>query len=255
MYQFSVALLQPFPLLYIVAAVGLVLLWWNRVAARRRLVLVTVPFVLLGVACTPAVGYLALGSLEWRYPPGTELPEGTQAIVVLSGSVRPLDATSSAVELGPDTLLRCLDAARLYHRGKPSLLVLSGGEVDWSVPGPTLAQAMRDFMVGQGVKNTDLLVEDESSTTYENSVEAGKLLAQWGITKIVLVTSASHMRRAEGCFRRQGLQVTPSACDFHARRSAWSLSDVLPNTRAGEQVQIAAHEWLGMAGYWVRGRM
>jgi hypothetical protein len=56
MYQFSVALLQPFPLLYIVAAVGLVLLWWDRVAARRRLVLVTVPFVLLGVACTPAVG-------------------------------------------------------------------------------------------------------------------------------------------------------------------------------------------------------
>jgi len=108
MYQFSVALLQPFPLLYIAAAVGLALLWRNRVAARKRLMLVTVPFVLLGVICTPAVGYLALGSLEWRYPPGTELPEGTQAIVVLSGSVRPLDATSSAVELGPDTLLQCL---------------------------------------------------------------------------------------------------------------------------------------------------
>jgi uncharacterized SAM-binding protein YcdF (DUF218 family) len=255
MYQFFAALLQPFPLLYLVTAVGLVVLWRNGAAARWRLTLVTVPFVLLGIASTPPVCSLAFGSLEWAYSSQQELPEDTEAIVVLSGSIHSRDATSFDAELGPETLLRCLRAAQLYHCGKPCLVVLSGGKVDWSVAGPTFAQAMHDFMVGQKVNQTDLLIEDESSTTYENVLNTAKLLSQRGLTKIVLVTSASQMKRAEGCFCRQGFQVTPFACDFHSRRSPWSLSDLLPNSHAAAGVQVAVHEWLGIVWYWFHGRL
>ena len=84
-------------------------------------------------------------------------------------------------------------AARLYHQGKPRLIVVSGGKVDAGVPGPTLAQAMRDLLVGQGIKENDLLVEDQSRTTYENALLTAKILSRRGIRQIVLVTSAVDM--------------------------------------------------------------
>jgi uncharacterized SAM-binding protein YcdF (DUF218 family) len=255
MYQFLSALLQPFPLLYLLGAIGLVVLWRHRVETRKRLLWATIPFVALGIACMPVVGYLAIGSLEWRYPPQDVLPEGTEAIVVLSGSVRPPSDTVPEVELGAETLLRCLHAARLHHQGKPCRIVVSGGRVDPGIPGPALARAMRDFLVGQGVPNSDLLMEDQSRTTYENAALTGRLLVQHGISKIVLVTSASHMQRAEGCFRAVGFQVTPSPCDYHATRFTWSASKVLPDPHAAVNVQLAAHEWLGILWCWLQGRV
>jgi uncharacterized SAM-binding protein YcdF (DUF218 family) len=255
MYQFVSASLQPFPLLYLLGAIGLVALWRNRVAARWRLLLVTIPFVLLGIACLPVVGYLAIGSLEWRYPPQDKLPAGTEVIVVLSGSVRPPSDTVPEVELGAETLLRCLHAARLYHQGKPCKIVVSGGRVEPGIPGLSLAQAMRDFLVGQGVRESDLLMEDQSRTTYENAALTAKLLSQYKISQIVLVTSASHMQRAKGCFRAAGFQVTPSPCDYHATQFTWSASKILPDPRAAANVQMAVHEWLGVVWCWLQGRV
>ena len=199
-YRFIVTLLQPFPLLYLLILWALVRLWRNSLGNRRWLLVVIVPFGVLGFVSLPVVGHLALGSLEWRYPPQNEVPEDAEAIVVLSGYVRPPNGAAAEVELGSDTLLRCLHAARLY-KAKPRPILVSGGKVVPGTPGPTLAQAMRDFMVSQGVKEQDLLMEDRSSTTYENAVLSGDVLSSRGIHKIVLVTSASHMRRGERCFR------------------------------------------------------
>lgn len=114
---------------------------------------------------------------------------------------------------------------------------------------------MHDFLVDQGVKERDLLMEGTSSTTYENALYARDLLFQRGINKIVLVTGASHLWRAEGCFHAQGFQVTPSACDFRARRVAWSVRNFLPSSHASADVQLVVHEWLGIAWYWLHGRI
>jgi uncharacterized SAM-binding protein YcdF (DUF218 family) len=253
MYQFLAALLEPFLLLYILIAAGLVVLWQKRIASRRKF-LIAVPFVILGVVSTPAIRYLSLGSLEWSYSRQADLPKETEAIVVLGGYVRPPDPRVSTAELETDTLLRCLHAARLYRR-QPCLVVVCGGKVDAGSPGPTLAQAMHDFLLDQEVKEKDLLLEDESTTTYENAMYAKEVLCRRGINNIVLVTSAAHMRRAESCFRMQGFQVVPSACDFRARQPVWSARDVLPNSRANADVQNAVHEWLGIVWYWLHGRI
>lgn len=254
-YRFVVALLQPFPLFYLVTLVALVSLWRSRAASRRQLLLAIIPFGLLGVVSLPAVSYLALGSLEWCYAPQEKVPDDAGAIVVLSGYVRPPSDAVPEAELGYDTLLRCLHAAKLY-KAKPRLVVVSGGKVDPDTPGPTLAQAMRDFLVGQGVRESDLLAEERSTTTYENAAYSGDLLSQRGVVDIVLVTSASHMRRGEACFRALGFRVTPSACDYRTRGSPWSFSSfVWPDPHAAAGVGLAVHEWLGMAWYWLNGRV
>ena len=69
---------------------------------------------------------------------------------------------------------------------------------------------MRDFLIEQGIEDSCLIVESQSENTYENAVESGKLLRTRGVRHVVLITDADHMFRASRCFRKQGLEVTPS---------------------------------------------
>ncbi len=260
MYRFVSCLAQPFVAATLLAMLGVAALWWRRRETRLRLLWVTVPLVAMAIASTPCAAYLALGSLEWQYPPSHDMPQGVETIVVLSGYVRLPDGVRQRTELADDTLGRCLHAVDLYRQAKPRqskrcLVVLSGGKVNPSQAEPTLAEAMRDFMIGQGVDPSDLLLENRSRSTHENAVETGRLLQQRGIEKVVLVTTASHLQRAQRCFRAQGLDVVPSGCRYRATRFQWSLSWFLPNPGSAEDVQAAAHEWLGLFWYWLHGRL
>jgi uncharacterized SAM-binding protein YcdF (DUF218 family) len=254
MYRFVTGLAQPGVLLSLLMALALANLWRKRRETRRRLLLLTVPAALLALWCTPVLGYLLFGSLERPYPPLKERPADAEAIVVLSGYLRVLDEGGTQVELGGDTLYRCLRAAEVYRQGKPCPVLVSGGKVDPDAPGPALAVAMRDFLRGQGVAEGDLIVEDRSRTTYENAVESCRLLAERGLHKIVLVTDACHMYRAAGCFRKQGAEVVPCGCRYRAARMDWSPWAFVPNPGAAGGSQDALHEWLGSAWYRLLGR-
>ncbi len=252
-YRFIITLLQPFPLLYLLTLAALVRLFRKRPAERRLVLCALVPFLLLGVISLPAIGHLALGTLEWRYGPQNDSPGDAGVIVVLSGYVRAASETVPEAELGDDTRLRCVHAARLY-KAKPRPILVSGGKN--GPTGPTLARSMRDFLVGQGVKDEDLWMEEESGNTYENAVLSGEILSRRGINRIVLVTSAFHMPRSEGCFRALGFQVVPSPCDYHSAMANWMPCDfLLPSPHAAAGVEIAVHEWLGLAWYRLRGRI
>ncbi len=255
MYRLLTDLAQPAALLVLLTALAVANLWRKPRVGRRRLLLLTIPFVLLLVWCTPVVGYLTLGSLEWRYPPLDKRPEDVEAIVVLSGYVRVLDEEGTQVELGEDTLYRCLRAAEVYRQGKPCPIVVSGGKVDADAPGPALAVVMRDFLRQQGVADGDLIVEDRSRTTYENAVECCRLLNERGIHRIVLVTDATHLGRASACFRKQGADVVPCGCRYRAARLEWSVPTFLPDPAAARGSAEACHEWLGTAWYRLCGRM
>jgi uncharacterized SAM-binding protein YcdF (DUF218 family) len=247
------ALIQPAVWLYLLTALSLASLWWKPQKSRRLLVF-TILFVILSSLFTPAACYLALGSLEWQYPPLKERLEGVEAIVVLSGYVRVLDMEGKQVELGVDTLYRCIKAAEVYKQGKPCPVIASGGKVDFSSPGPPLAVSMRQFLLELGVRDNDIIVEDRSRTTYENAVETCQLLDERRLHRIVLVTDAAHLKRAAGCFRKQGVDVVPCGCNYRARGMNWSICSFLPDPSGAEGFRDAWHEWLGSAWYGLRGR-
>ena len=180
-------------------------------------------------------------------------PEGAEAIVVLSGYLRPPTPTYPQARLGQDSLNRCLHAAELYFQEPRCLVVLSGGRMEADKPGPTLAEAMADFLARYGVAREDLLRETRSRSTYENAAETWKLLEPRGIRRIVLVTDAIHLRRAEGCFRSQGFDVLPSGCGYCASEFEWSPADFLPSVGAAVDMQRVLHEWIGIVYYRVRG--
>jgi uncharacterized SAM-binding protein YcdF (DUF218 family) len=182
-------------------------------------------------------------------------PADAEAIVVLSSYVRPPNDFRLHPELDEDSVNRCLKAAELYHQGAPCPVVVTGGKVDPDSPGPSCSEVMRDLLLQLGVKNSDLSVENASRSTYENAVESRKLLDERRIHKILLVTDASPLVRAAGCFRKQGLEVVPCGCRYRATKFEISLAGILPNPSAARGCLRASHEWLGLAWYWLRGRI
>jgi uncharacterized SAM-binding protein YcdF (DUF218 family) len=247
-------LIRPTFLLWMMVIFAIVNLWRKRKEDRRKLLWLTIPFVLLTVISLPVVAYLAQGTLEWSYIPLENVPKGSQVLVVLSGSMyAPDTGRRDQVELGANTYYRCLHALRLYRNTPGMRILVSGGIAEGAPQGPPLAEAMRDFFLDHGVNDTDLMVENRAQTTQENALECGKILRERGLEKMVLITDANHMWRSLMCFQKQGLEVYPSACNSATARFRNQWHDYLPSPYGAAGILNAFHEWMGVGYYKIRG--
>lgn len=125
---------------------------------------------------------------------------------------------------GGDTIARTDEAVRLYKEGWAPLLIFSGAAADLS--GPSNALAMKRYAVESGVPEGAIIIEEFSQTTAENAVNTSIFIKKRNLTRVLLVTSAYHQRRAKLEFGvRLGQDVTivnhPVARDRHWDESWW----------------------------------
>jgi uncharacterized SAM-binding protein YcdF (DUF218 family) len=246
------AFVQPLTLAYLGLIAVLVGLWLRRRESGRWLLATTVCVAALVMASMPAIVYPLVGSLEWQYPPDDTRPNEAQAIVVLDAGIRFPDRTRRRAELDLDSMRRCVHAAELYHQGNSCPVVVTGGAIDPGGSGVVVADVLGEFLQRLGVKPADILFERTSRSTRENARECGALLADHRIDRIVLVTDATHLPRAVGCFRKEGFQVYPSGCYYLATEWRWNVSAFVPNPSAAQSFRAVCHEWIGMGWYAVR---
>ena len=71
----------------------------------------------------------------------------------------------------------------------------------------------------------------------------------------ILVTSASHMRRAMGLFQTRGLHPIAAPTDFLAPRRRLELDDLVPDGFKLFKSQIAVYEYLGLTWAKLRGKL
>lgn len=102
---------------------------------------------------------------------------------------------------------RFFHASQLYKTGKIKKMLLSGNND---------AELARSYLISIGIPAEDILLESKSKDTYENALFTKQFLNQKGIAsiKLLLITSAFHMRRAKKCFDKVGLDVTPFSVDY-----------------------------------------
>lgn len=217
-------------------------LWRHRPRLARALI--GGGALLLFVLSLPIVGKAMMRALEGE-PLKVEALRHAQAIVVLgAGRYR------EAPEYGGDTasvptLVRLRYAAKL-HRETGLPILVTGGKPDGG--DISEADAMRRVLADDfGVAVH--WVEGESNNTAENAKFSAALLRRHGVTRIILVTHADHMRRAARSFAATGLDVAPAATLFE--RGSPTLLDFVPQGYG--KVRAAMHEWIGMAWYSLRG--
>jgi uncharacterized SAM-binding protein YcdF (DUF218 family) len=246
------------------ACVLLVLALLVRRRSRWSTVLIAVALATLWLGSNQLVSMALLRSLEWKHlpDPGTSVPEA-EVIVVLGGGTRPQSypRPTSEINEGGDRLLY---AARLYRQGAAPRILVSGGNAP--IVGPALvpeADSMGDILAAIGVPREAILLEPSSANTYENAVETRAILESQGISRIILITSASHMPRAYAVFAKTGLDVIPVPTDFLVTQEDWAyythpdllvqLFNLLPTADNLSGTTRALKEYVGIAMYRLRG--
>ncbi len=173
-------------------------------------------------------------------------PEG-DVIVVLGGGIRDgvPDLTGKGAPL-EDALPRIVAAARLQKRlGLP--VIASGGTV---FSRESEASVMKRFLVDLGVPEDKIIPESKSRDTYENALYTKEICEKMGFKRPILITSATHMRRAVMSFEKVGLPVTPFPSHFRVwERKRYSWRDYLPSAGAIGNIYMALHEYLGLIFY------
>jgi uncharacterized SAM-binding protein YcdF (DUF218 family) len=206
-------LADPRSLAFLVLALGVLLLWtpWRRFGR----LLATLAILGATVLIVVPVGEWLLAPIEKRFPPPATMPEKVDGIIVLGGDFdAKLASERGPLSLGPGGAPRLIAAADLSRRYPSAKIVFAGGSGNLFDQQTREADIAAKIFVALGVDLSRVAFERDSRNTYENALNAFRLVLPKPGETWVLVTSASHMPRAVGCFRRIDWTVLPYPVDY-----------------------------------------
>lgn len=242
---------QPLNTIVLLMIAGLAL----RAAGRARAghIALTAGAIYLLAATIVPLGQLLLLPLESRFDKPVPLPAHVDGIIVLGGAIASdISYARGEVTIG-DPAERVTVLVALARRYPEARLVYSSGNADFlRKPGGSEAGMMRDFLSEEGVTDGRVILEDQSRTTWENVVFSQALLHPKAGARWLLVTSAWHMPRAVGIFRKRGWPVIPYPVDY--RTTGGINFGNLSLIQRMNELDVALKEWFGLAAYYAMGR-
>ena len=255
MYEFvKVLSLLVYPLGFCLLLLAVALVFHLRGRHRAGNGLTVVSIGLLWLFSMPVVGDGLLRQLEsgWEYLPVDALPEA-DAVVVLGGAFSSGHGEWPYPDAGGN-VDRYWHAARIFHAGKAPVVILSGGRAPSRREGWTEAESGAIFLDDMGVPRSAMILDSEALTTRENVVNVDRIARERGFRSLLLVTSASHMRRSVAAFSDVQAEIIPAVTDFAVvREPPFTLRRILPSTSALGRSTRAVHELIGALYYRLRG--
>lgn len=246
-------ILQPLNLAVFLLLAGLVAGWFG----LRRLLAsgATLAFLILALSAWTSIGALMLNPLEERFQRPAASPERVDGIVVLGGG---LEGAINLVRGGYDLNRggdRLVETAVLARRYPDARIVVSGGVGSILLDGEGDAATAPRLLTALGVSPERLILEDRSRNTYENALFSKALVSPKPGETWLLVTSAFHMPRAKALFDKAGFATVPWPVDY--RTSGREGISLFPDDTSDSLATMttALREWLGLAVYWLTGRI
>lgn len=206
----------------------------------------------MGVCFMTPAGDWLLYALEQRAPRPADALERARGAIVLGGAsdIRQIDPERDPYLLN-DAAERLTTLLEL-QRTRPEMPILfSGGQGGLTAERMREADMVRRFIARLGGEPDAIRYEARSRNTYENAVFSAELL-RGEPGPFLLVTSAAHMPRSLGVFRKAGLEVIPFPVDYRQWRPRWSILDM--SRRRLERMGDAMREWMGLISYRALGR-
>jgi uncharacterized SAM-binding protein YcdF (DUF218 family) len=169
-------------------------------------------------------------------------PEQRAMVVLASGIYPPEHGVPAMARLSESGLERCVGAAGVYHAHGFRWVIVSGrhprgGRTE-------LAGGMADLLAALGVPRERILLEPDSTDTRENALNSTRMIRDLHVDKVVVVTSALHMPRAQWLFERAGLTVIPAPTRLDPP-PAPGIFRLLPSALALQRSQRVVHELIG----------
>jgi uncharacterized SAM-binding protein YcdF (DUF218 family) len=248
------ALIAPSNLIGLLISFGFIACLLRRVRTSAILVGLALAIYLIG-GISP-LGHLLLRPLEDHFPrPPQDMPAPAGIIVLGGGMNEIMLKERDALVLGAEGG-RMTDAVMLARRYPQARVVFTGGSAALVVDAQiTEADAARQLFLALGLPADRLAFESKSRNTVENAQFTRDLVQPKPGERWLLVTSAFHMPRAVGLFRRAGFDVVPWPSDYKTRGIA---SDYFrPGTNAADglvRFDGIVREWIGLIAYRLTGK-
>ena len=177
-----------------------------------------------------------------------------EAAVVLTGvqAKRTVPADRVYLDRGAD---RILHTVQLYREGKVHKIIISGGSGRLAGSEESEAAGLAKVFRLCGIPAQDLILEETSRNTHESAVLIRKIMQEkFPGTKCLLITSAFHLRRAAGCYKKEDIAFDGFSTDFYSHERTFSPDTLLiPSERALMHWHTIIKELTGILTYKVLG--
>lgn len=237
------AIVQPDHFLLLMLVFGLLL--WRRALG---VFLVWSSVLCMGViALFPVANYL-LEPLEQRFPkPVLTQEEPIAGIIVLGGGENAELTSLHRMPQFGDGSERLMAVPALMLRYPQLKVIFTGGSSSISRPDYRGGDVAQQWLAGQGL-SARLIVERDARNTFQNGLYTREIIEEMEMApegKWLLITSAFHIPRSVGVFRKLGIEVIPYPVDYRVAENRFRI-----NLNANmSELNIAVREWIGLAAY------
>jgi uncharacterized SAM-binding protein YcdF (DUF218 family) len=246
-------LLLPTNFLIGLGLAGAVLMATRFASAGRKLLVASV--ALLAIAGFSPLGYLLLYPLEQRFPPWDAAQGAPDGIIVLGGSVDADLSAAHGAAVVAGAADRVIAAATLAHRYPNARVLFTGGSANLLSNDAREADYAASLFEGLGIAKARLLMERRSRNTQENAEFSRAMAAPKDGECWLLVTSAFHMPRSVGLFRKAGFDVQAYPVDWRVGGNGDLLKFTTLSLEGLDRVNAGIREWIGLATYRVTGKI
>ena len=224
---------------------GLLLLPTRFTRAGRWLTFASV--LVLAILGLSPLGNMLLFPLENRFPPWDATRGAPDGIIVLGGVV---DASSPGNHImlneSAERLTVVPELARRYPNAR---ILFSGGSGALIGDGGAEAGAAARLLESLGISRDRVILEDRSRNTVENAVFSKLIVHPRRGERWLLVTSAFHMPRAIGVFRKADFPVEPYPVDWRTRGAEDMMRPFSDMNDGLKRRDTAVHEWVAIVVY------
>lgn len=243
--------IDPANLFFILMALGVLMLTTRWARSGRRLLSV---LVLFGVfISTVPVSDWGLWHLENRFPTVSALPATLDGIVVAGGIVDPVRSKERGQPVLGGAVERLTSMVALARSYPDAKIIFSGGAGDPAWPKLREAHYIAPFLIDMGLDPARVIFEDQARNTAENARITYQMAEPKTGENWLLVTSAFHMPRAMGTFRKAGWTLQAYPVDFNTSPNfVWQF--FFNFSRGLIRLSQLSHEVIGLVVYKLTGR-
>ena len=217
----------------------------------KAILLITLDILLIYVLSIEPVKNLVLAPLENYTPPvSKEAAKGAELIVILGGGT--LENSPEEGENGSltgDSFKRALYGLYLAEQYKLPILY-SGGKL-FDSQKKTEADIAMKLLAKYNKSGIKLMEESVSRTTYENAIYVKE---KFNPEKVILVTSAYHMKRSLYIFKRAGVECAPAPTDYKIDSWDFNITSWLPKSYEMNCIYKGMKEHIGLLFYMIKYR-
>jgi uncharacterized SAM-binding protein YcdF (DUF218 family) len=245
--------IQPSSLAFLALAAGFLFLQFKHPKPAALLLLLGFGIVVL-FGVLPGGTVLVL-PLEQRFATRVmDVPQEKISGIILLGGFEDGSVTEGrgglALNESAERLTETVRLARVLPDAKVIFTGGSGSLFGGEGIGPDIAK----YFIDAGIEPSRIVIENNSRNTYENAMFTKALVKPQPSDKWLLVTSAFHMPRSVGVFRKAGFDVVPYPVDFRTRGRRDAVRPFDSISAGLARTDLAVKEWIGLLAYWASGR-